>query len=238
MAEKDITGMRHGMCVAVRREGSVPVGNQGVMRPTWLIRCDCGVEKVVSKPDFVAGDHKSCGCNSVAASRKTKIRDLTGQRFGRLVALEQVQIRDSAGTSRSAWICLCDCGESGPVYAGSLTTGVTKSCGCYRREHCATVGSDGAEATARWAAQRAERGTENLTAHQIRTSRMRDAFVEEVDRQLVFERDNGLCQICYTPIGDALWEVDHIVSLARGGEHSYLNVQLAHRTCNRQKWAS
>jgi 5-methylcytosine-specific restriction endonuclease McrA len=31
--------------------------------------------------------------------------------------------------------------------------------------------------------------------------------------------------------------LDHIVPLARGGEHSYANTQPAHPTCNRRKGA-
>jgi 5-methylcytosine-specific restriction endonuclease McrA len=62
-------------------------------------------------------------------------------------------------------------------------------------------------------------------------------FVEVVNRQVVFDRDKGVCGICHTPVDPTRYEVDHVVPLAAGGEHSYANAQLAHPTCNRRKWA-
>ncbi len=55
--------------------------------------------------------------------------DLTGQRFGRLVAIEVALKR---GNRR--WICRCDCGTTKPVLQQSLLSGLTHSCGCLRRE--------------------------------------------------------------------------------------------------------
>ena len=60
------------------------------------------------------------------------------------------------------------------------------------------------------------------------------AFVENVDAQIVFERDKGICGICKLPV-ERDFDVDHIVPLSKGGEHSYSNVQLAHPKCNREK---
>lgn len=55
--------------------------------------------------------------------------DLTGQRFGRLVALRR--------TRRGAywcWHCQCDCGNTCAPRSDSLRTGDTQSCGCLQRE--------------------------------------------------------------------------------------------------------
>lgn len=70
-----------------------------------------------------------------------------------------------------------------------------------------------------------------------RRARLKGAVVERVYRSVVFERDEGICQLCHTPIGEAKWHLDHRVPLARGGEHSYANVQLAHAFCNLSKGA-
>lgn len=53
--------------------------------------------------------------------------DLTGQRFGRLVA-----IKDAGYTKNRSrvWECKCDCGNTAFVQAGNLKNGHTKSCGC------------------------------------------------------------------------------------------------------------
>jgi hypothetical protein len=56
--------------------------------------------------------------------------DLTGQRFGRLVVIEEAERR---GYTRR-WNCKCDCGNSAVVDMGQLRSGKTKSCGCLNRE--------------------------------------------------------------------------------------------------------
>lgn len=69
-------------------------------------------------------------------------------------------------------------------------------------------------------------------------ARRLEAFVEHVDPLVVFERDKGVCMICSLPVDRAgAWEIDHKVPLSKGGEHSYANTQLAHRSCNRSKGA-
>jgi 5-methylcytosine-specific restriction endonuclease McrA len=63
-------------------------------------------------------------------------------------------------------------------------------------------------------------------------------FVESVDPRVVFKRDNGICGICKERVEmSSRWEVDHIIPISKGGLHSYANVQLAHRKCNRAKGA-
>jgi hypothetical protein len=59
------------------------------------------------------------------------ILDLTGQRFGRLIAFELAPERTSNGKAR--WICRCDCGAGTTVDARNLRSGSTLSCGCHRR---------------------------------------------------------------------------------------------------------
>jgi 5-methylcytosine-specific restriction endonuclease McrA len=46
----------------------------------------------------------------------------------------------------------------------------------------------------------------------------------------------GMCGICKDFIVGK-FHVDHVIPLSRGGEHSYANAQLAHPTCNLEKWA-
>ncbi len=50
--------------------------------------------------------------------------DLTGQRFGRLVA---VQVASHAPVK---WLCRCDCGETTTARSSHLREGATRSCGC------------------------------------------------------------------------------------------------------------
>lgn len=60
----------------------------------------------------------------------TRIKDLTGKRFGRLVVKHFAYMRHST----SYWNCLCDCGKQHVVCGTSLTRGSTKSCGCFHDE--------------------------------------------------------------------------------------------------------
>lgn len=56
-----------------------------------------------------------------------KLIDLTGQRFGKLVVLENMGKLDG---HRYYWKCQCDCGTIANIKGDSLRSGNTKSCGC------------------------------------------------------------------------------------------------------------
>ena len=62
------------------------------------------------------------------------------------------------------------------------------------------------------------------------------AFVEDVHDDVVLLRDLGVCGLCDKPVMGPI-DIDHILPLSRGGEHSYANTQLAHHSCNRSKGA-
>ena len=76
-----------------------------------------------------------------------------------------------------------------------------------------------------------------------RRALQRCAHVENVIPSKVFDRDKWKCQLCgcATPkkmrgtLSDNAPELDHIVPLSKGGEHSYLNTQCACRKCNARK---
>lgn len=58
---------------------------------------------------------------------------------------------------------------------------------------------------------------------------------ERVSRAVVWDRDGGLCHVCGLPCDEHDWHMDHVVPLARGGEHSYRNVAVSHPLCNLRK---
>lgn len=69
-----------------------------------------------------------------------------------------------------------------------------------------------------------------------------EATVERLDPLAVYERDGWLCQICKTAVErERSWPdmwcatLDHRIPLTAGGEHTLLNVQLAHWICNLHK---
>ena len=70
-------------------------------------------------------------------------KDLTGERFGRLIVLGQSEndYISPKGQHHSMWWCICDCGSDKIEVRGSeLTNGHTKSCGCYHKEVVAEIG--------------------------------------------------------------------------------------------------
>lgn len=76
----------------------------------------------------------------------------------------------------------------------------------------------------------------------VRRMRVQAATVEDFAPRAVYERDGWVCQLCRLPIDPAVpWpdsmspSVDHVVPLARGGEHSMANAQAAHLGCNSRK---
>lgn len=55
---------------------------------------------------------------------------MEGQRFGKLVVLREAEVRTK--DRRIQQVCRCDCGNTHTVATRLLTSGKTKSCGCYR----------------------------------------------------------------------------------------------------------
>lgn len=91
----------------------------------WMCRCDCGNTISLDTRCLQRGTVCDCGCETKV---KPGQKDLMGQRFGKLTAV------DSAGYTGKGktlvWRCLCDCGNEVMVEGKLLTGGKTKSCGC------------------------------------------------------------------------------------------------------------
>jgi hypothetical protein len=59
-----------------------------------------------------------------------KIIDLTGRRFGYLVAIRF----EKTEHGQARWLCKCDCGQVKSIFGHSLRKGLSKSCGCRTAE--------------------------------------------------------------------------------------------------------
>jgi 5-methylcytosine-specific restriction endonuclease McrA len=87
-----------------------------------------------------------------------------------------------------------------------------------------------------------ERRVRHRESQQKRRALLLEAFVEEVDNTVVFEKFDYVCQGCgITCDKDAVWPaknfptLDHIIPISKGGEHSYSNTELLCLPCNAGK---
>ncbi len=119
----DLTGQRFYKFEIIGRSTNPELRRQGY----WKCRCACGKVKEIISNSLREGIVKSCG--SASCKTTTRYRDLTGNRFGRLVA----QTWFSKNNTRF-WVCLCDCGKQNIVRTANLTTGQVRSCGCLARD--------------------------------------------------------------------------------------------------------
>jgi hypothetical protein len=130
-------------------------------RHALLVRCDCGVEKLVKAWNVASGVVVSCGCQRAERQtqtlhdqplRRRRPGDITitlavGQRFGRLTVVspdERLPLTDKqlrrdprriVGTR--AALVRCTCGTEKLVSVHELHRGTTNSCGCLKRERAA-----------------------------------------------------------------------------------------------------
>lgn len=108
---------------------NVEIGNR--RRTICTCICDCG-NTISTVADRLSGGHKtSCGCDTTERRVSSLRKDLTGQRFGRLVVAKMLWGRPTRCE------CICDCGNVTTVINTGLTSGKTQSCGCYHRQRTA-----------------------------------------------------------------------------------------------------
>ena len=90
----------------------------------WRCRCECGNEILLDTRCLQRGTMRDCGCSTVV---KPGQRDITGMRFGKLVAIAPV---DPSQKGDVIWHCRCDCGGEIDAPLPQLRSGYRKSCGC------------------------------------------------------------------------------------------------------------
>lgn len=118
---KDLTNQQFGELTALyplpeRKNGNV----------VWHCKCSCGNECDVIARSLTSGHTRSCG--------HIQKRDLTNQRFGKLVAKYPLKERNK--NNWLIWHCVCDCGNECDVAGRYLVRDEVKSCGCLQNELC------------------------------------------------------------------------------------------------------
>lgn len=74
-----------------------------------------------------------CSIPSVKKYSNEKLDPMIGQKFGRLLVLEQAEKDPTLKSRCIRYKCKCDCGNIITVNGNSLRTNHTTSCGCTRK---------------------------------------------------------------------------------------------------------
>lgn len=123
-----LDGRRFGKLLVLRL--STEDEKTGIQR-MWFCQCDCGKTKHIRQDALLNGKCTSCGCVGLKnlSLGWWKRRDLLGQRFGRLLVIEDL---GKGKNDHYFWRCKCDCGNIVVVKSGHLSdkSGGVKSCGC------------------------------------------------------------------------------------------------------------
>lgn len=119
---KDLTGFENDYFKVISR-----APNSKSKTTRWNCLCKaCGEYCVKDTANLKI--HKSCGCQKNSNIGKALRKDLTGQRFGNLVAINYAGKSNASGNA--IWICRCDCGNICEVASNNLIAKHTTSCGC------------------------------------------------------------------------------------------------------------
>ena len=113
---EDLTGKTFGRLNVLSYEGN----------SMWNCLCSCGNYKKIRGSSLRRGLTKSCGC----LHRESSIKNLIGQRFGKLVVLKDSGKRVNKNV---VWLCQCDCGNLYQARSNHLQDGHIKSCGCQKQ---------------------------------------------------------------------------------------------------------
>lgn len=120
---KDIKGLKFNKLIAIE-----PTGKTRRQSKEWKCVCDCGNICFATVHDLQCGSTKSCGCLRLEQLKQVIVKDLKNQRFGKLIALEDLGAKKY--NKCHIWKCLCDCGTYCEVDSSNLISGKTQSCGC------------------------------------------------------------------------------------------------------------
>lgn len=149
---------------------------------------------------------------------------------GRLSAARAKQVQRDRAARREAWVPDRTCRQCGASFTVQIKRGPTQ-------RYCGAECRNRAFAARRKSTPRGRAYI--LDQKRARRAKILGAQVEPVVSTEIFERDEWVCALCGVPIPKDVGpqhplhaSIDHIVPLSKGGAHSPLNVQAAHRICN------
>lgn len=141
--KKDLTGEMFGRWKVIC-QAEDHISSSGKHEIAWLCECTCEkhTRKIILHRSLIYEKSKSCGCIQKEKLHNLFFNDLTGRRFGRLVAIKRVEdLITENGNVFTRWLCQCDCGNEVVVLSSALTREErpTKSCGCLQREWASEI---------------------------------------------------------------------------------------------------
>lgn len=124
------------------------VGRWTVIKLLWTdtyeCKCDCGTSRTIKYKVLRYKQSGSCGCIKAESNRAKLLAlngnrlDLTGSSNGMLSYLNDLPDDEKA----VRWIlCQCACGNTKKFRAADYIRGLTKSCGCYLKQHGSMLGT-------------------------------------------------------------------------------------------------
>jgi len=170
MQKIDRTGEVYGRLTVLK-----DTGTRRGKKLVWLCSCECGNTKEVLIDNLRNNSTKSCGCLNSELITKRRKKDLTGNTFGKLTVIKDVNKRTNG---RVMWLCSCDCGNEVEAASSNLLNGHTKTCGCSRHDLKGVF-------SPRWKG--------GITPENVKIRRSPEYSWW---REAVFKRDNYTCRRC------------------------------------------
>lgn len=147
--------------------------------------------------------------------------DLTGKRFGKLVAKYATNNRKFG---YRMWICHCDCGNILEVPNGCLTSNNSKSCGCVAKEiNKKRMTTHGLSYTKQY------KNFKEANRRTLLKGNDSDYKVEDISDILMYYGER--CIYC----NGKYEHLDHIIPISKGGSHTKNNLAPSCAKCNLSK---
>jgi len=183
----DLTNKKFGKLVVVSR-----AANKN-KQTKWLCKCDCGKEKEIQASNLKNGVSKSCGCLRKELVKGKFFKDITGKRFGKLVAIRTCGLNKNGSF---IWEFKCDCGNLYYNTSTRAVTGHSNSCGCLKLSY----------ATDNWSGKKSPKWNTNKTYEERRGERKIEGYNEW--RKKVYAKDNWECAVCGSNNGHGIYKLN------------------------------
>ena len=123
---KDLTGQKFGKLTVLG------IGERRNNRIYWECLCECGKKTHRDSNSLLhAHENLSCGCYKRQRTSETHLKNIVGQKFGRLTVIKHV---GSNKHKKALFLCKCECGNKCVVVGSNLRSKSSQSCGCLHDE--------------------------------------------------------------------------------------------------------